>query len=263
MVWNPFICTASFCFCFGFFVFVFLCFVLFFLISKLLQIILILLFSSAISMVSEPNPPKTLTARHKCSACFKQYKKKEHLVEHEDLIPLESLREHLAGPHSQKGVVQRSLKTKVVAFVWTFLIARLALFSTLEVVNYQRRLISLGQHLGSCKPPAPSPPPPRKYPFQDLKVILHQIATSKLMTDFDVLRGMYRTKAESGTSSRRLHTWFWSGWWWNWWPHCDARNVMQGIWNWRFIFKQEWPHGLWSNYCWLWNGLWWRKRQLS
>ncbi|XP_010278725.1 PREDICTED: RNA exonuclease 4-like isoform X2 [Nelumbo nucifera] len=63
------------------------------------------------------DPPKTLsvTVRHKCSACFKQYKKKEHLIEHMKVSyhsihepkcgackkhckSLESLREHLTGP---------------------------------------------------------------------------------------------------------------------------------------------------------------------
>ncbi|XP_057550082.1 uncharacterized protein LOC130828244 isoform X2 [Amaranthus tricolor] len=33
-------------------------------------------------MDSDPNPPKSVKIRHKCSACYKQYNKKEHLVEH-------------------------------------------------------------------------------------------------------------------------------------------------------------------------------------
>nr|POE83217.1 rna exonuclease 4 [Quercus suber] len=39
------------------------------------------------------------TPRHKCSACFKQYNKKEHLVEHmKHCKSFESLREHVIGP---------------------------------------------------------------------------------------------------------------------------------------------------------------------
>ncbi|XP_052171335.1 RNA exonuclease 4-like isoform X2 [Diospyros lotus] len=70
-------------------------------------------------MDSEAESPKTLTTtRHKCSACFKQYKKKEHLVEHmivsyhsrhqpkcgvciKHCKTFESLREHLTGPLSK------------------------------------------------------------------------------------------------------------------------------------------------------------------
>lgn len=64
---------------------------------------------------ADPAPQKTLTQRHKCSACYKQYKKKEHLVEHmrasyhsahqpkcgacrKHCKSFESVREHLAGP---------------------------------------------------------------------------------------------------------------------------------------------------------------------
>ncbi|XAR61235.1 Exoribonuclease II [Bertholletia excelsa] len=63
----------------------------------------------------EPEPHKHPTIRHKCSACFKQYKKKEHLVAHmrasyhsvhqpkcgvcqKYFKTFESLREHLTGP---------------------------------------------------------------------------------------------------------------------------------------------------------------------
>lgn len=64
-------------------------------------------------------PPQPLsTTRHKCSACFKQYKKKEHLIEHmktsyhsvhdsmcgvcnKHCKSFESLREHVAGPLSK------------------------------------------------------------------------------------------------------------------------------------------------------------------
>ncbi|PSR94799.1 RNA exonuclease [Actinidia chinensis var. chinensis] len=66
----------------------------------------------------EADPPKTLTTRSKCSACFKQYKKKEHLVAHmkashhsvhqpkcgwcaKHCKTYESLREHLTGPLSK------------------------------------------------------------------------------------------------------------------------------------------------------------------
>ncbi|OVA20078.1 Exonuclease [Macleaya cordata] len=63
----------------------------------------------------DADTPKTITIRHKCSACFKQYKKKEHLLEHMKLSyhsvhqpkcdvckkhckSFESLREHITGP---------------------------------------------------------------------------------------------------------------------------------------------------------------------
>uniref|UniRef100_A0A2P2K4K2 C2H2-type domain-containing protein n=1 Tax=Rhizophora mucronata TaxID=61149 RepID=A0A2P2K4K2_RHIMU len=67
-------------------------------------------------MDAEANLPiKTLNTRHTCSACYKQFNKKEHLVEHMKISyhsphqPIcgvcqkhcksyESLREHLAGP---------------------------------------------------------------------------------------------------------------------------------------------------------------------
>ncbi|XP_062086223.1 RNA exonuclease 4-like isoform X2 [Humulus lupulus] len=66
-------------------------------------------------MESEPDLPKSPSTRHKCSACYKQYKKKEHLVEHmkcsfhsvhqprcgvckKHCKSFESLREHLTGP---------------------------------------------------------------------------------------------------------------------------------------------------------------------
>ncbi|KAF7152416.1 hypothetical protein RHSIM_Rhsim01G0276600 [Rhododendron simsii] len=66
------------------------------------------------------DPPKILTTRHKCSACFKQYKKKEHLVSHmrasyhsihqpkcgvcqKHCKTFESLREHLTGPLSKEN----------------------------------------------------------------------------------------------------------------------------------------------------------------
>ncbi|GAV78725.1 RNase_T domain-containing protein [Cephalotus follicularis] len=61
------------------------------------------------------DPIKSLTTRHKCSACFKQFKRKEHLVEHMKISfhsvhqprcgvcqkhcrSFESVREHLTGP---------------------------------------------------------------------------------------------------------------------------------------------------------------------
>ncbi|CAA7388760.1 unnamed protein product [Spirodela intermedia] len=47
---------------------------------------------------------------HKCSACYKQYKKKEHLIEHmrcevcrKHCKTLESVREHLTGPLSKRS----------------------------------------------------------------------------------------------------------------------------------------------------------------
>ncbi|CAM8927994.1 unnamed protein product [Rhodiola kirilowii] len=64
---------------------------------------------------SEAEPAKTPTKRHKCAACFKQYKKKDHLIVHmktsyhsvhqpkcevckRHCKSFESLREHLTGP---------------------------------------------------------------------------------------------------------------------------------------------------------------------
>lgn len=66
-------------------------------------------------MDSEADPPKIIATRHKCAACYKQYKKKEHLVEHMKVSyhsvhqpkcgicqkhckSFESLREHITGP---------------------------------------------------------------------------------------------------------------------------------------------------------------------
>ncbi|XP_026453953.1 uncharacterized protein LOC113355334 isoform X2 [Papaver somniferum] len=63
----------------------------------------------------EENPLQSQTTRHRCSACFKHYKKKEHLVKHMELSyhsphqprcgvchkyckSFESLREHITGP---------------------------------------------------------------------------------------------------------------------------------------------------------------------
>lgn len=63
----------------------------------------------------EADPPKIIATRHKCAACYKQYKKKEHLVEHMKVSyhsvhqpkcgvcqkhckSFESLREHITGP---------------------------------------------------------------------------------------------------------------------------------------------------------------------
>lgn len=63
----------------------------------------------------EASPAKSLGTRHRCSACYKQYKKKEHLIAHMKVSyhsvhqpkcdicykhckSLESLREHLIGP---------------------------------------------------------------------------------------------------------------------------------------------------------------------
>ncbi|XP_042516100.1 RNA exonuclease 4-like [Macadamia integrifolia] len=66
-------------------------------------------------MDSEADPPQIGSRRHKCSACYKQYKKKEHLIAHMKVSyhsihqpkcgvcrkhckSLESLREHVTGP---------------------------------------------------------------------------------------------------------------------------------------------------------------------
>ncbi|XP_054825147.1 uncharacterized protein LOC129322787 [Prosopis cineraria] len=66
-------------------------------------------------MDTQADPPETPAKRHKCSACYRQYKKKEHLIEHMKISyhsvhqpkcgvcqkhckSFESLREHLTGP---------------------------------------------------------------------------------------------------------------------------------------------------------------------
>ncbi|KAH1219332.1 RNA exonuclease 4 [Glycine soja] len=66
-------------------------------------------------MDAEADPPQNPITRHKCLACYKQYKKKEHLIEHmktsyhsvhqprcgvcqKHCKSFESLREHLTGP---------------------------------------------------------------------------------------------------------------------------------------------------------------------
>ncbi|CAL5199987.1 unnamed protein product [Lathyrus oleraceus] len=66
-------------------------------------------------MDTEEDPPQNQAKRQKCSACYKQYKKKEHLIEHmktsyhsihqprcvicrKHCKSFESLREHLMGP---------------------------------------------------------------------------------------------------------------------------------------------------------------------
>uniref|UniRef100_A0A7N0SYG1 C2H2-type domain-containing protein n=2 Tax=Kalanchoe fedtschenkoi TaxID=63787 RepID=A0A7N0SYG1_KALFE len=73
--------------------------------------------SSHLSMESgvEPEPVKTPSKRHRCAACFKQYKRKDHLIWHmktsyhsvhqpkcgvceKHCKSFESLREHLTGP---------------------------------------------------------------------------------------------------------------------------------------------------------------------
>ncbi|XVE77749.1 hypothetical protein DITRI_Ditri13aG0087500 [Diplodiscus trichospermus] len=65
-------------------------------------------------MASETDPPKSLTQRHKCPACYKQFKRKLHLVEHMKISyhsvhqprcgvcqkhckSFESVREHISG----------------------------------------------------------------------------------------------------------------------------------------------------------------------
>ncbi|XP_050363406.1 uncharacterized protein LOC126782237 [Argentina anserina] len=70
-----------------------------------------------------PKSEKTPSPRYKCSACYKQYKKAEHLVEHLKLAlhsahdprcgvcrkhckSLESLREHLAGPKAKEHCME-------------------------------------------------------------------------------------------------------------------------------------------------------------
>ncbi|XP_020223935.1 RNA exonuclease 4 [Cajanus cajan] len=74
-------------------------------------------------MDAEAGPPQNPTSRHKCSACYKQYKKKEHLIEHmktsyhsvhqprcgvcqKHCKSFESLREHLTGP-LPKGICSK------------------------------------------------------------------------------------------------------------------------------------------------------------
>ncbi|GAY40748.1 hypothetical protein CUMW_054340, partial [Citrus unshiu] len=74
--------------------------------------------SSGVEMDTEAELPKRSTARHKCVACYKQFKRKDHLIEHMKISyhsvhqpkcavcqklfkSFESLREHLTGPLSK------------------------------------------------------------------------------------------------------------------------------------------------------------------
>ncbi|KAL2332293.1 hypothetical protein Fmac_019874 [Flemingia macrophylla] len=74
-------------------------------------------------MDAEADPLQNPISRHKCSACYKQYKKKEHLIEHmktsyhsvhqprcgvcqKHCKSFESLREHLTGP-LPKGICSK------------------------------------------------------------------------------------------------------------------------------------------------------------
>ncbi|KAJ1411161.1 Zinc finger C2H2-type [Sesbania bispinosa] len=74
-------------------------------------------------MDAKAEPPQNPAKRHKCSACYKQYKKKEHLIEHmktsyhsvhqprcgvcqKHCKSFESLREHLTGP-LPKGICSK------------------------------------------------------------------------------------------------------------------------------------------------------------
>ncbi|KAJ4727527.1 RNA exonuclease 4 [Melia azedarach] len=73
-------------------------------------------------MATEQGPPKTRTTstRHKCPACYKQFKRKDHLIEHMKMSyhsihqpkcavcqkhckSFESLREHLTGPLAKEN----------------------------------------------------------------------------------------------------------------------------------------------------------------
>ncbi|VFQ68601.1 unnamed protein product [Cuscuta campestris] len=102
-------------------------------------------------------PATTGGVRHKCPACFKQYKKKEHLVEHIKISchsvhdpkcgvcqkhckSFESLREHIIGPLS-KVICSRIFAERGCSLC-------LRLFDCSE---------SLSQHTDICCLPAPAP----------------------------------------------------------------------------------------------------------
>ncbi|XP_057964189.1 RNA exonuclease 4-like isoform X2 [Malania oleifera] len=106
---------------------------------------------------SQGNPPKTPATRHRCSACFKQYKKKEHLIEHmmasdhsvhqpkcgiceKHCKSFESLREHTTGPLS-KAICSR-------------IFANQGCDLCLKVFESP---ISLSKHKETCLLPAPVP----------------------------------------------------------------------------------------------------------
>ncbi|KAH7862360.1 hypothetical protein Vadar_003711 [Vaccinium darrowii] len=108
-------------------------------------------------MDSDAEPPKTLTTRHKCSACFKQYKKKEHLVSHmrvshhsvhqpkcgacqKHCKTFESLREHLTGPLAKENC------SRIFADHCCSL-----------CMNFFDSQASLTEHKEMCTLPAPAP----------------------------------------------------------------------------------------------------------
>ncbi|KAL1345082.1 hypothetical protein HN51_018874 [Arachis hypogaea] len=110
-------------------------------------------------MDSEADPPETENPpkRHKCSACYKQYKKKEHLIEHMKISyhslhqprcgvcqkhckSFESLREHLTGP-LPKGLCSTIFSQQGCQLC-------LSLFDS---------AVSLREHLETCRLSSPAP----------------------------------------------------------------------------------------------------------
>ncbi|RYQ98348.1 hypothetical protein Ahy_B08g094397 [Arachis hypogaea] len=111
------------------------------------------------SMDSEAEPPETENPpkRHKCSACYKQYKKKEHLIEHMKISyhslhqprcgvcqkhckSFESLREHLTGP-LPKGLCATIFSQQGCQLC-------LSIFDS---------AVSLREHLETCRLSSPAP----------------------------------------------------------------------------------------------------------
>ncbi|MED6107208.1 hypothetical protein PIB30_012047 [Stylosanthes scabra] len=110
-------------------------------------------------MEAEADPPETENPpkRHKCSACYKQYKKKEHLIEHMKISyhsshqprcgvcqkhckSFESLREHLTGP-LPKGLCSTIFSQQGCQLC-------LSLFDS---------AVSLREHLETCRLSSPAP----------------------------------------------------------------------------------------------------------
>ncbi|GAB4829775.1 hypothetical protein Ancab_019430 [Ancistrocladus abbreviatus] len=108
-------------------------------------------------MDSEVDHPSPSNSRHKCSACFKQYKKKEHLIEHMKVSyhsvhqpkcgvcqkhckSLESLREHLTGPLAKKNCSR--------------IFADRGCSLCVKVFNDS---LALSEHRWSCRLPPPTP----------------------------------------------------------------------------------------------------------
>lgn len=122
---------------------------------------------------AESDFSKQLTTRHKCSACFKQYNKKEHLVEHMKVSyhsvhqprcgvclkhckSFESLREHVIGPLPKEDCSR--------------VFSEQGCNLCLKVFDSP---ISLSEHKRSCRLPAPSPIGTMKLPYSDPIVVSH------------------------------------------------------------------------------------------